>query len=346
MMSTGIVKDWRYLEHNMGNAHPESPQRIQVIYEMLERESVFSSYPTIEPRSASEEEIALIHTPDYVRAIKETAGRMRAYLDPDTSTSPRSYEVALLAAGGLLAAADRIMEGKIRNGFALVRPPGHHAEASAARGFCIFNNVAIAAQYLIEKYQLGRILIVDWDLHHGNGTQNAFYQRRDVLYFSTHQFPYYPGSGAWSEVGAGKGRGFTVNVPLAPGKTDDDFLYIFLQLLHPIATAYKPEFILVSAGFDIFEGDPLGGMLVSARGFGSLTAELMSLAEKTSQGRLLFTLEGGYNLFGLADGVKNVLLILGEQEKVTPLTARIPPSLTREIAPVLRVQKQYWPVGI
>ncbi len=343
-MKTGIVKDWRYREHDMGDYHPESPRRIQAIYEMLEGEKIFSSFPIIDPRPAKHEEIAFIHTNEYVEQIKETAGRERAYLDPDTSTSPRSYEVALLAAGGLMKAADRVMEGKIQNGFALVRPPGHHAEASQARGFCIFNNVAIAAQYLIKKWGLQRILIVDWDLHHGNGTQNSFYSRSDILYFSTHQFPHYPGSGHWNEVGSGKGEGFTVNVPLAAGKTDDDYLFIYKKVLGPITASFKPEFILVSAGFDIFAGDPLGGMEVSVAGFGALTAELMDLARQTAQDRILLTLEGGYNLLGLKDGVKSALLALNGQEQKTP--ARLSPStaLERELAPVFKVMKVFWPV--
>jgi len=344
-MKTGIVKDWRYLEHNMGEGHPESPERIRAIYEMLEEEKGLASLPLIAPRPATEKEVALIHTQEYVEQIKETAGRERVHLDPDTSTSPRSYEVALLAAGGLLEAADRIMAGKVRNAFALVRPPGHHAEASQAKGFCIFNNIAIAAQYLVEKWGLRRILIVDWDLHHGNGTQNAFYSRDDILFFSTHQFPHYPGTGHWSEVGEGKGEGFTVNVPLAPGKTDDDFLFIYRKLLSPIAAAYKPEFILVSAGFDIFAGDPLGGMEVSVKGFGAMASELMNLADKTAQGRLLLTLEGGYNLFGLQDGVKSVLLALSGQRPESPAKLSISASLEPELAPVIKVQKAFWPVA-
>jgi acetoin utilization deacetylase AcuC-like enzyme len=344
-MKTGIVKDGRYAEHNMGAAHPESPERVRAIYKMLEEEKGLAPLTLIPPRLATEKEVALIHTQEYVEQIKETAGRERVCLDPDTSTSPRSYEIALLAAGGLLEAADRIMAGKVQSVFALVRPPGHHAEASQAKGFCIFNNVAIAAQYLVEKWNLRRILIVDWDLHHGNGTQNAFYSRADILFFSTHQFPHYPGTGHWSEIGEGKGEGFTVNVPLAPGKTDDDFLSIYRKLLSPISSAYKPECILVSAGFDIFAGDPLGGMEVSAEGFGAMASELMDLAQQTAQGRLLFTLEGGYNLFGLQDGVRSVLLALGGQRPEYPDKLRISSSLEREMAPVFKVQKAFWPVA-
>lgn len=344
-MKTGIVKDWRYAEHNMGDAHPESPERIRAIYEMLEKDKALASLSVIPPRLATEKEVALVHTQEYVEQIKETAGRERSYLDPDTSTCARSSEVSLLAAGGLLEAADWIMAGKVQNAFGLVRPPGHHAEASQARGFCIFNNVAIAARYLVEKWRLRRILIVDWDLHHGNGTQNAFYARDDFLYFSTHQFPHYPGTGHWSEVGDGKGRGFTVNVPLAPGKTDDDFLYIYRKLLAPIAAAFKPEILLVSAGFDIFAGDPLGGMEVSAEGFGHLAGELMKLAHQTAQDRVLLTLEGGYDLFGLRDGVRSVLLTLSGQGPEAPDKLSPSASLARELAPVFKAQKAYWPVA-
>ena len=344
-MKTGIVKDWRYLEHNMGAAHPESPERIRAIYEMLEEEKGLASLTLIAPRPATEKEVALIHTQEYVEQIKATSGRERVYLDPDTSTSPLTYEVALLAAGGLLEAADRIMDAKVQSAFALVRPPGHHAEASQAKGFCIFNNVAVAAQYLVKKWGLRRILIVDWDLHHGNGTQNAFYSRDDILFFSTHQFPHYPGTGHWSEVGEEKGEGFTVNVPLAPGKADSDFLFIYRNLLSPIAAAYKPEFILVSAGFDIFAGDPLGGMEVSVKGFGAMAGELTNLADKTARGRLLLTLEGGYNLFGLRDGVRSVLLALIGRSSESPAKLSISASLERELAPVFKVQKAFWPVA-
>jgi acetoin utilization deacetylase AcuC-like enzyme len=345
-MKTGVVKDLRYAEHDMGPGHPESPERIRAVYEKLEKERSLDSLIPIPPRPATEKEIAFIHTQEYIEQIRETAGRERTFLDPDTSTSPRSYEVALLAAGGLIEAADRILEAKVQNAFALVRPPGHHAEASQAKGFCIFNNVAVAAQYLVEKRGIRRLLIVDWDLHHGNGTQNAFYSRSDVLFFSTHQFPYYPGSGHWSEVGRGKGEGFTVNVPLTPGKTDDDFLFIYRRVLSPIASAFKPEFILVSAGFDIFAGDPLGGMEVSTTGFGTLAAELMSLAGQTAHDRLLLTLEGGYNLFGLQDGVVSVLRALSGLMPGSPRTRLNPSdSLERELSPIFKVQKSFWPVS-
>ncbi len=342
-MKTGVVKDNRYLAHDMGAFHVESPQRIEAIYSMLEKEISFP-YLEIEPRPALEEEVEAVHSTAYFQMIKETAGRDRVHLDPDTATCSRTYEVALLAAGGLLKAVDLIMEGEIQNSFALVRPPGHHAENSRAMGFCIFNNVAIAAEYLIRKYGLQKILIVDWDLHHGNGTQHSFYSRSDVLYFSTHQFPYYPGTGSWDEAGSGRGEGYTVNVPLSPGKKDEDYLFIFKKILAPVVSKYKPEFILVSAGFDIYAGDPLGGMHVSEAGFGALAAELLALAKDFSQNRILFTLEGGYDLQGLQEGVKSVLLELAGKGRRTQIKAEASAATERELAPGIQFLKKYWPL--
>jgi acetoin utilization deacetylase AcuC-like enzyme len=300
------------------------------------------SLDSIEPRPATEEELILIHTPYHVDMVKSTAGKEYVQLDPDTSTSAKSWDVACLAAGGVINAVDAIMEGKIQNGFALVRPPGHHAEASRAMGFCLFNNIAIGAAHLIQHHGLKRILIVDWDLHHGNGTQNSFYDSTEVLYFSTHQFPHYPGSGHWKEVGDGKGKGYTVNIPLRAGKTDGDYLYIFQHILRPIATEYAPEFILVSAGFDIYEGDPLGGMQITKQGFGALAAEILDLAATFSENRLLFALEGGYDLQGLQDGVERVLYHLAG-EAFEPAVDTVPSSASvQELARAIENHKKYW----
>jgi acetoin utilization deacetylase AcuC-like enzyme len=277
-----------------------------------------------------------------VNTIKSTAGKEHVQLDPDTSTSEKSWEVACLAVGGVLNAIDSIMAGKIQNGFALVRPPGHHAEASQAMGFCLFNNIGIGAAHLIQKHGLKRILVVDWDLHHGNGTQNSFYDSAEVLYFSTHQFPHYPGTGHWNEVGKGKGEGFTVNVPLRAGKTDGDYLHIFQQILRPITSEYKPQFILVSAGFDIYEGDPLGGMQITKQGFAALAAELLDLAAEFSQKRLLCALEGGYDLQGLHDGVEQVLHQLAGEASKPSIEPILSSATDQELAPVAEIQKKYW----
>jgi acetoin utilization deacetylase AcuC-like enzyme len=341
-MTTGIVKDRRYMDHNMGHFHVETPQRLEVIYRMIEERITFA-LDKIDPRPANDQELTLIHTPGYVETIKSTAGKDHVQLDPDTATSAESWEVACLAAGGVINAVDAIMSQKIQNGFALVRPPGHHAEASQAMGFCLFNNIAIGAAHLLEKHGIERILVVDWDLHHGNGTQNSFYGRDDVLYFSTHQYPHYPGTGHWTEVGEGKGEGFTVNVPLRAGFGDGGYLYIFQKILRPIVTAYNPEFILVSAGFDIYEGDPLGAMQITKQGFAALAAELMDLAAETSKKRLLCVLEGGYDLQGLQDGVEHVLYQLAGEAPKPKVDPAVSAVSEQALAPILQTQQKYWP---
>lgn len=342
-MTTGIVKDGRFLDHNMGAGHIESPERLEAVHAMLEEGLPFSSV-LIEPRPATREEVERVHTRAYIDSLSRTAGKPYLMLDPDTSTTAKSYDTALLAAGGTIKAADMILAGDVQNGFALVRPPGHHAERGRAMGFCLINNVAVAAEHLVRARGLRKILIVDWDLHHGNGTQNAFYDRKDVLYFSTHQFPYYPGSGSWDEVGTGDGTGFTVNVPLAPEKNDSEYLFIFRSLLGPIAESYRPEFILVSAGFDIYRYDPLGGMRITPAGFAALSAELKSLADKLCQGRALFVLEGGYDPGGLSEGVKQVLLQLAGKGESPAVKAEITPGIQKELDPVFKIQGGFWPL--
>ena len=340
-MRTGIVKDGRFVNHNMEPGHVESPERVEALNRMVEERLKFP-YLLIEPRLASEDELGLIHTVEYTRRVKSTAGKERIFLDPDTSTSPLSWETARLAAGGVLRAADSIMEGKVQNAMALVRPPGHHAEADAAKGFCLFNNIAITAEYLVRKYGLRRILIADFDLHHGNGTQNAFYGRPDVLFFSTHQYPFYPGSGHWSEAGEGPGLGYTINVPLSAGKTDSDFLFIYGRLFVDVARQFRPEFILVSAGFDIYGGDPLGGMDVGETGFAALAAELVGLSVDLCGGRLLVTLEGGYNLLGLREGAEAVLLQMAAAAPRPDVPAQASAGTMRELAPVIQTIGKSW----
>lgn len=339
-MKTGIVKDNRFMKHNPGNYHVENPKRLEVIYEMLEKDFP-STLEIIPPRPATEEEICLVHTRSHYRAIKSTREKERTILDMDTSTSPNSFEAACLAAGGVLAAEDKIMAGEINNGFALVRPPGHHAEAAKAMGFCFFNNIAVGAQYLRKKHGLNRILIVDWDVHHGNGTQNAFYETDEILYFSLHQFPHYPGTGHFSETGKGRGEGYTVNIPLSGGKTNSDYFFIFEKILKPSAEVYKPQFILVSAGFDPHQDDPLSSMLLTSEGFAAMTLNLMEIAEKWAEGRLLIVLEGGYALEALRKSVRLVLLCLcGEKDK-TSLKAEASPQTESELTQVFENLKKF-----
>jgi acetoin utilization deacetylase AcuC-like enzyme len=342
-MTTGIIKDDRFADHDMGPYHVESPQRIEAINRMIANE-LGSSFALIEPRPALEEEIGWIHDPSYIAFIKQTAGKPAKMIDPDTSTSPMTFDTALLAAGGGIEAVDAVMRREVDNAFALVRPPGHHAEPGRAKGFCFFNNAAIAAERLLRHHGCRRILVVDWDVHHGNGTQSAFYARNDVLFFSIHQTPLFPGSGSAQETGTGPGEGFTINVPLRTGKGDEDYLHIFRKILAPPAGAFRPDFILVSAGFDIAAADPLAGMNVSRRGFGWLTAELMRLAEVSAQNRMVFFLEGGYDLAALTEGVKEVLMTLSghpapEHPEPTPSEA-----LEGELAAVLAAAGRNWPI--
>jgi acetoin utilization deacetylase AcuC-like enzyme len=337
---TGVVIDRRYLNHTMGSYHIEGPQRLETLLQLVESADK-RDWRMIEPRLATEEELGRIHERAYVDLLKATAGRDWTFLDPDTGACALTYETALLAAGGAIAAADAVLDGRVQNAFALIRPPGHHAEPAQAMGFCFFNNVAIAAAHLLAARGLRRILIVDFDVHHGNGTQAAFYERDDVLYFSTHQVPFYPGSGRASETGLGRGRGHTLNVPLLAGKGDGDFLFIFRELLAPAAARYRPDFILVSAGFDIAVEDPLGGMEVTAEGFGDMASELIEMAEGTAGGRLAFLLEGGYSLQALEAGVGEVLRRLSGQKARREPPPEPLPTLRRELEPSFQAARQH-----
>jgi acetoin utilization deacetylase AcuC-like enzyme len=354
-MKPGVVVDRRYMDHDMGAWHVESPARLEVLARLLEEDPPVP-YRLIAPRPATDDELAWVHERGYIELIRSTAGQT-VPLDGDTTAGPKTWATALLAAGGFLEGLDRVMDGTVRNALAIVRPPGHHAEASRAMGFCFFNNVAIGAEHLIRRHGLSRILIVDWDLHHGNGTERAFYERPDVLYFSTHQSPLYPGTGAVRFFGHGQGFGYNLNVPLLRGKDDADFLYIFERVLAPVADQFQPQFILASAGFDIAAGDPLGGMAVTPAGFGGLTASLMAMAERTAGGRLALVLEGGYDLAALRDGVRETMRALGTRGAIPvgdspsgdspfaggPVPAP-PPSLRLELEEPLRTFRKKWDI--
>lgn len=311
MKKTGIVIDNRFMEHDTGPFHPESSQRLKVIYNSLEDGK--EHYVVIPAFPATREDLERVHSADYINLLESLKGKSSS-LDADTPISPRSVEIAQLAAGGCINLVRNMHERHIDNGFALIRPPGHHAEPDRGMGFCLYNNIAIAARYLLNTLKYERILIVDFDLHHGNGTQKAFYDDDRVLYFSTHQYPYYPGSGDWSEIGKGRGEGFNINIPLSGGQGDEDYLYIFKNILEPVALEYKPQFILVSAGYDTYHLDPLGGMEVTEEGFGVMTSFLKNLARRCSSGRLAFFLEGGYHLEGLKKSVLETLKVLSEEE--------------------------------
>jgi len=303
MTKTAIMKNDLFLEHDAGFSHIESPDRLTAIYHGLSEFGKLDNlvFPDFAP--AKRDHLRLVHTDSHIDLIAATADRGFVSLDPDTSASSRSYDAALLAVGAVIAGTEMIIDGRADNVFALVRPPGHHAEPDRPMGFCLFNNIAVAAAYATSEMGLQRVMVVDWDLHHGNGTQHAFYDRDDILYFSTHLYPYYPGSGALQETGSGRGEGYTVNIPLSGGQNDLSYAAIFNEVVAPVARRYKPEMIMVSAGYDICVGDPLGAMAVTSAGFAYMTRVLKQLAEELCGGRLLLTLEGGYNLTGLRDGV-------------------------------------------
>ncbi|MCX5865361.1 MAG: histone deacetylase [Deltaproteobacteria bacterium] len=299
---TAVLKDPLFLEHDPGYDHVESPERLTAIYQALAKEDAEAFFfPECEP--ASYADLVANHTAEHIDRVAETAGKQFDVLDPDTHTSPQSYEAAVLAAGAVITGLKLVAAGQADNAFALVRPPGHHAEADRAKGFCLFNNIAVGARYGLKHLGMERIFILDWDLHHGNGTQHSFYDTDQVLYCSTHQYPLYPGTGSLKESGEGKGEGYTLNVPLPGGQGDQDFARIMDELVAPVARQYKPDCIMVSAGYDTHVLDPLGGMAVTTTGFSYMSKVMVDLAAELCGGRLVLALEGGYNLQGLADGV-------------------------------------------
>ena len=311
MGKTGLVYDPRYLDHDMGAGHPESPNRLRAIMQQLEQSGTAARLTRIEPREAENGWITQIHTPSYLAMLKSHAPITgRVSLDPDTSMSPGSLKAAHLAAGGALAAVDAIMSGQVDHVFCAMRPPGHHAEAGRAMGFCLLNNVAIATRYVQKEHRLKRILIVDWDVHHGNGTQHSFEDDPSVLFFSTHQYPHYPGTGRATERGRGAGEGFTINVPMEAGEGNEEYHSVFQKSLMPAADAFKPEFVIISAGFDAHKDDPLANMGLTDAGYADLTTIVAGIAKRHAHARILSTLEGGYNLTALSASVDSHLTAL------------------------------------
>jgi len=299
--ATGLVYDEKYLEHDQGRGHPERPERLKALLEGLEEAGLREKLVDVAARAAELEWLTKRHDAGYVERVKKTVERAPARLDTDVSVSAGSYEAALLAAGGVLAACDAVMAGKVRNAFCAVRPPGHHALRANGMGFCIFGNVAIAAAYLREKHKVARVAIADWDVHHGNGTQAMTYEDPLIYFTSSHRFPFYPGTGDADERGKGDGAGFTLNLPYPGGTADEHVLKLWREKWLPEMEKFKPEFILMSAGFDADARDPLGGCRLTAAGFGKLTKLVRGVADKYAKGRLVSALEGGYNSEAMAE---------------------------------------------
>ena len=308
-LETGFLYDDIYLQHKTPDGFPESPQRLSAIVKQLNQEKLMPKLAKLNYSPDGLKWLPGIHSQQYIDRVKRKCRDHAAFMDSnDVPISPRSYEVAVAAVGAPLAAIDAVMENKIKNAFCAIRPPGHHALKNRAMGFCIFNNIAVAARYFQKKYQIKddkvpKVLIIDWDVHHGNGTQNAFYGDPTVFYFSIHQYPFYPGTGSKDEHGTGPGLGHTLNVPCPAGTEDHEYIKIFQEILTPAALTFNPDFVLISSGFDAHRNDSIGGMKVTTDGFARLTRIVKNLAKQCCQDRLVSILEGGYNLDYLAESV-------------------------------------------
>jgi acetoin utilization deacetylase AcuC-like enzyme len=309
---TALLADPIYREHLAGRQHPERPERFDAVMEGLVRAGLVNQTLHVDRRAATPEELLLCHTPEYLRTAKQDVESGRPVLSTgDTDITPNSWNVASQAVGGVLNAVDAVITGRARNAFCAVRPPGHHANASRGMGFCLFNNVAIAARYAQRKYNLERVMIVDWDVHHGNGTQDIFYADPSVFFFSTHQWPLYPGTGRADESGVGAAEGATMNFPFPAGSGRRQILGAVENSLVPAAERFRPELLLISAGFDSRIGDLLGQFTLTDRDFADLTRAVMGIADRHASGRVVSMLEGGYTLEGLASAAVAHVTALG-----------------------------------
>jgi acetoin utilization deacetylase AcuC-like enzyme len=315
----GYVYDPLYLEHELPG-HPERPDRLRAIMSHLEESGLLAQMTRVEARDATTHELRFVHTESLIEAVASTAGVTKHRFDADTYASARSYEAALRAAGGILAATEAVLRGDFDSTFCLVRPPGHHATPDRAMGFCLFNNVAVAVARALEEPGIERVAIIDIDVHHGNGTQDIFYDDPRVLYFSTHQFPHYPGTGHWTETGSGEGDGTTINVPLPAGSGDEIYRRCYSAVCAPAVRRFRPQLIFVSAGFDAHFADPLAAILLSTRGYYEIATLIRQLADELCQGRVVCALEGGYDLTAIAWSARACLdTLLGNPFAEDPL---------------------------
>jgi len=315
-MSGGLMYNDKFLKHVASHPHPERPERLVATWELLKKSGIVDSAKLVEAREASVDELALVHDREYVTAVLDAIEGEWGFLDPDTFFSPDTKEASLLAAGGVIELANAVFNKDVDWGFALPRPPGHHATKRRSMGFCIFDNIAIAAASLLEK-DAGKILIFDWDVHHGNGTQDIFYNDPRVMFISVHQWPHYPGSGLTSETGSGKGLGYTLNIPYPSGASDVEYAYVMDRVFDRMVDIFEPDMIMVSAGFDPYEHDMLAGMNVSVPGFAHMARKIRDAAVKTGRGPC-FVLEGGYDLEALSTGITQVCRTLEGEDPPVP----------------------------
>ena len=310
-MTTGLLYDPIYLDHNTGFGHPERSERLSAALEYIKQQPFFEEIVPVLPRSAEPEWVQQIHTSRYMARAETACLRNSSHLDSlDVAISTRSFDVALQAAGGALELGDRVVSGALDNAFGLIRPPGHHAEQDMALGFCLFNNIAILARYLQKQHGLQKVLILDWDVHHGNGTQHTFEEDPSVFYVSLHQYPYYPGTGAVAETGKGRGRGATLNCPMPAGADDNDYQSAFTDRILPAVNAFGPEIVLISAGFDAHAADPLAQINLSTECYSWMSERMLEVADQHADGKLIALLEGGYDLKALAHSAAAHLRVL------------------------------------
>ena len=315
-MATGFLYDDRFLDHDAGAGHPERRERLSSTMAHLQAQAWFGQLRMLAPRVAEETWVESVHSHDLIVRARSACEQELPFLDVmDVGISRESFDTALLAVGGAQMLADIVIAGEVDNAFALCRPPGHHAERDQALGFCLFNNVAIAARYLQKEHGLDKILILDWDVHHGNGSQHSFEDDPSVLYVSTHQYPFYPGTGAYSETGIGRGEGATLNCPMPAGAGDEQYAQVFVEKILPKIDEFAPEFVIISAGFDGHVDDPLANICLSTEFYGWMSARLMEVADKHCEGRLISLLEGGYNINKLPLCVDEDLQVLAGRKE-------------------------------
>ncbi len=324
-MKTALVYSERYLEHDLGRGHPERPERLRAIVELLKQNKLWNTpeTPVVTPSPATVEDIRLVHDQEYISLFEQLC-KTGAPIDGDTPTHKKAYEIALFSAGGAIKAGQLVMSGEARNAFGLLRPPGHHASRSRGGGFCYFNNIAIMTRRMQRDFGISRVLILDFDAHHGNGTQDIFYDDKSVVYISFHQYPLYPGTGTVDETGAWNAEGYNVNVPMPQGSGDEEYAAAIKDIFNPICEKFKPQLIAVSAGFDAHAMDPLTGLELSSEAFGWMAQAALDAADRACGGKVVFLLEGGYDLRFLAASVQNVIRAMrGEKFKMPERTAKL-----------------------